>query len=688
MALPGVKTAVAANIRKNPVSVKKPTVSGDGGSTTTTSTIKSRASEGVRTATAASAENARTAKTESKLSQHYSISDAIRNGTGGAVRGNDKWQYGVPKNIDYSTFKPGLAGNGWRNLAGGQRPPVIVSGNNAQANMYAQLNNMYKAQMGAQIGKQVGTAAVNFLNNLGNIGGNENVYAKANTSMPSVANTVQTAAASGGSPLDSMKGADDSASLQSAITAARAEQSEITGKLQTLKGEIVQLENNKNEAEAQLEQLNKDIKSQEEVVSKKEEAVKTAQDKVKDAKQSQEGAKKGLDQATANMQQKDDAFKQAQIGVENAQTALSGAKTNLATAQSRLAATPPTLLDGSTNPAYAQAQQAVQDAQNQVSQKEQELTAAQEKRDQAAAEYKQANADQKEAQAKLDQSIKLLKHAETQQSQAESEVVKAKQEFETEKAKLEELQTKKESAEGEIKKYDDAVKEQQELEKQVAEYDKEIPKQEQRLEKLQEKENKEMKSLDGDISKLEKEIDDLKSKGKDDKANEKQTKLDGLNARKEELQNIINQRNFVTEMGTDGQVLKSGYVNGEQVFMIGDKEVSQAEFQAEKDAKFNEDHPIEQKPVNLASLAEGSKKPDHIEIKNLNTPPETPKNDSQFDINNEINILKDSSRSNGKMSAQGHDIQYSNGQFTIDGKPASETEVRKLLADAFGANLT
>ena len=106
MALPGVKTAVAANIRKNPVSVKKPTVSGDGGSTTTTSTIKSRASEGVRTATAASAENARTAKTESKLSKHYEISDAIRKGTSGAVRGNSGWQYDVQKTVDYSTFQP------------------------------------------------------------------------------------------------------------------------------------------------------------------------------------------------------------------------------------------------------------------------------------------------------------------------------------------------------------------------------------------------------------------------------------------------------------------------------------------------------------------------------------------------------------------------------------------------------
>ena len=80
MALPGVKTAVAANIRKNPVSVKKPTVSGDGGSTTTTSTIKSRASEGVRTATAASAENARTAKTESKLTVQEELYAVMING--------------------------------------------------------------------------------------------------------------------------------------------------------------------------------------------------------------------------------------------------------------------------------------------------------------------------------------------------------------------------------------------------------------------------------------------------------------------------------------------------------------------------------------------------------------------------------------------------------------------------------
>ncbi len=239
MALPGVKTAVAANIRKNPVSVKKPTVSGDGGSTTTTSTIKSRASEGVRTATAASAENARTAKTESKLSKHYEISDAIRKGTSGAVRGNSGWQYDVQKTVDYSTFQPGLARNGWRNLAGGQRPPVIVSGNNAQANMYAQLNQMYANQMKAQLGAQLGKSAVNFLNNLGSIGGKDNVYSDmslSDLSSSRSASSVKTPAdlTSASGVKSAVKNADTSADVYNAKQAADEIRGNLTNELSKL----------------------------------------------------------------------------------------------------------------------------------------------------------------------------------------------------------------------------------------------------------------------------------------------------------------------------------------------------------------------------------------------------------------------------------------------------------------------
>ncbi len=217
--LPGVKTAVAANIRKNPVAVKKQAVSDSGDSKPT---IKARASESVRTASPASAENARTARTESKLSQHYSISDAIRKGTSGAVRGNSGWQYDVQKTVDYSTFQPGVAGNGWRNLAGGQRPPVIVSGNNAQANMYAQLNQMYANQMKAQLGAQLGKSAVNFLNNLGNIGGKDNVYSNMSLSdlgsAPTVSTPTDLTSASG--VKSAVKNANTSADVYNAKQAA------------------------------------------------------------------------------------------------------------------------------------------------------------------------------------------------------------------------------------------------------------------------------------------------------------------------------------------------------------------------------------------------------------------------------------------------------------------------------------
>lgn len=217
--LPGVKTAVAANIRKNPVAVKKQAVSDSGDSKPT---IKARASESVRTASPASAENARTARTESKLSQHYSISDAIRKGTSGAVRGNSGWQYDVQKTVDYSTFQPGVAGNGWRNLAGGQRPPVIVSGNNAQANMYAQLNQMYANQMKAQLGAQLGKSAVNFLNNLGSIGGKDNVYSNMSLSdlgsAPTVSTPTDLTSASG--VKSAVKNANTSADVYNAKQAA------------------------------------------------------------------------------------------------------------------------------------------------------------------------------------------------------------------------------------------------------------------------------------------------------------------------------------------------------------------------------------------------------------------------------------------------------------------------------------
>ena len=688
--LPGVKTAVAANIRKNPASVRKSTVPDSGDSKPT---VKARASEAVRTAAPASAENAKTARTETKLSKHYEISESIRKGTTGAVRSNMNSKYGVPTTVDYSTFdntKDMLKAA--KEYSDAQLAKQIAFKQQQQANMYAQLNAMQSMYMKNNLTSTAGAALGNLISN---IGGSKDVYSNVSLSNLGSSNSgvkVASTLSANASPLESMKAANDSASLQSALTAARANQSEVTTQLQTLKSDMIQLENDKNKAEKDLEQLNKDIATQTQVVESKQEAVDTANEKVSNAKRNQDGAKKGLEQATAVMKEKDDEFKQAQIGVENAQTALSTAQTNLASANARLASTPATLPDGSTNPAYAPAKQAVADAEQAVKEKKEDLAKAQQARQEAADAYKAANENQTAAQTKLEQSITLLENAENAQAAAEDEVVKAKKELETEKEKLENLNAQKDAADGVIQKYNDAVEQQTELEKQVADYEKEIPKQEQRLEKLKEKENKEMKGLDGDISKLEKEVADLKAKGKEDKANEKQAKLDGLNARKEELQNIINQRNFVTEMGTDGKVLKSGYVNGEQVFMIGDKEVSQAEFNA---AKASDNTPVPKQDTPVADAGSGEKKSQTVlSIVQDAIEGTIPVKNGQVDvdaikqINEQIDILKDSSRSSGTMSAQGHDIKFANGQFTIDGQSASEKDVRKLIAESLGIELT
>lgn len=629
MAIPGVQTAVTANRRKNPSASGR--TGGDGG-TTTTSTVRTRAAEGVKTASApATASNTRRAQQKTNMAYQYGYNDGVKSASGkstgrvGATR-SDGYKYTTPTKVNYGTFTPGLAGNGWNRMA---------SANGGYNNSYAALNalnnNGFGMNMNAMSGAQIGLGLASMIfggiqkassggADVSSIGGNTNVYERANAAAAGAPKLSSTVPAGGGTPLENMKGAGDSSSLQSAITAARAEQSEVTGKLQTLKGEIIQLENDKGAAEQKLEQLDKDIKAQKEVVEQKQDAVKTAEGQVKEAKHSQESAKKGLEQAETQLKNADDAFKQSQIGVENAQTALSGAQTKLSSANARLAATPPTLTDGTPNPAYAQAKSDVAQAEAEVAQKKKDLTAAQELRDQKADEYKKANSDKTDAAAQLDRSLSQLKHAEKQQATAEEAVVQAKKDLETEEGKLETLKEEKDSAEGAIKKYDEAVKEQEKLEKQVAQYEKEIPKQEERLKKLQAKEDKELKSIDGDISKTQKEIDGLKAKGKTDKADEKQTKLDGLNARKEELQNIVAQRNFKTEMGGDGQVLKSGFINGEQVFMVGDKKVTAQEFEAAKKpvikSGFDPNAKIEDKPINLASMTSGVQIPDKLDIPN------------------------------------------------------------------------
>ena len=145
-------------------------------------------------------------------------------------------------------------------------------------------------------------------------------------------------------------------------------------------------------------------------------------------------------------------------------------------------------------------------------------------------------------------------------------------------------------------------------------------------------------------------------------------------------------------MGTDGKVLKSGYVNGEQVFMIGDKEVSQAEFNA---AKASDNTPVPKQDTPVADAGSGEKKSQTVSSIVQDAIEGTiPVKNGQVDvdaikqINEQIDILKDSSRSSGTMSAQGHDIKFANGQFTIDGQSASEKDVRKLIAESLGIELT
>lgn len=616
MALPGVKTAVAANIRKNPVSVKKPTVSGDGGSTTTTSTIKSRASEGVRTATAASAENARTAKTESKLSQHYSISDAIRNGTGGAVRGNDKWQYGVPKNVDYSTFKPGLAGNGWRNLAGGQRPPVIVSGNNAQANMYAQLNNMYKAQMGAQIGKQVGTAAVNFLNNLGNIGGKDNVYSDmslSDLSSSRSASSVKTPAdlTSASGVKSAVKNADTSADVYNAKQAADEIRGNLTNELSKL--DMSESINAKLDGSIGVDGSDKTLADvlKEVGVTLDTSALGKIQVNTEDTSQI-------ISSITQKMESVD-AFAKTLEGSTAKITTKSGE------VKGTLTATTMTIerLEGEIATAQAQ------------------------------------GLDTSTLQTQLDK-------ANEQKSKLEIQL----KELDTAKKAVGDMSTEATTMQNELKEMKGKFEDLQEVETTADE----------KQQKLEQKEQKE-------LTKLEKEAYDLKNKMDAEKDEGKKAKL------KDKYDKTCAEFNETaantTLEGFAGKAIGDNATDSRTVYEQRDdyNKAQRDKMDASIDAQLKEieDNARNSWSPETKSLVGAMQSSNDSKVAAAT---ETPKNDSQFDINNEINILKDSSRSNGKMSAQGHDIQYSNGQFTIDGKTASETEVRKLLADAFGANLT
>ncbi len=237
MALPGVQTAVAANIRKNPASVRKSTVPDSGDSKPT---VKARASEAVRTAAPASAENAKTARTETKLSKHYEISESIRKGTTGAVRSNMNSKYGVPTTVDYSTFdntKDMLKAA--KEYSDAQLAKQLAFKQQQQANMYAQLNQMYANQMKAQLGAQLGKSAVNFLNNLGSIGGKDNVYSDmslSDLSSSRSASSVKTPAdlTSASGVKSAVKNADTSADVYNAKQAADEIRGNLTNELSKL----------------------------------------------------------------------------------------------------------------------------------------------------------------------------------------------------------------------------------------------------------------------------------------------------------------------------------------------------------------------------------------------------------------------------------------------------------------------
>lgn len=383
------------------------------------------------------------------------------------------------------------------------------------------------------------------------------------------------------SALSAMKGAKDSTSLRAAIETAQNSRTALNEQKMQLDSSIGELKQNADTAKSDMDCMKQEVKDQTDVVNGLQKDLKEATNQLNPSKEALESAKKNLGEAGDGVR----------TAIQGEQTA----ETNLASAKQNFASMAP------NDPGYAAAQAAVtkaeaqvQTAEAKVTQAKQELDKAQNER--ALAEEQYTKADQAQQKA-MDNYNKL----EAQVDKLEKTVQEKETELKKQQETLNQLQEKLDSAQGAITKYEDALDKQKALDKDIKKYDSEIKEQQERLAKLEKEEQKELTKTGNDVTNILGKIgsrnntidnDNGKTLFKENRAikkNEKDSaKLNGLQAKQAELQRKVGYTELYKDTSNaqsiGGKTFRTGSYNGETLYMIGAKPVTQEEFEKAKKA--------------------------------------------------------------------------------------------------------
>ena len=397
------------------------------------------------------------------------------------------------------------------------------------------------------------------------------------------------------SALSAMKEANDSISLRSAIEAAQNYRTTLGEQKTQLDSSIGELKQNADTAKSDMDCMKQEVQDQTDVVNGLQKDLNEATNNLNPSKKALENAKQHLGEAGDGVRAAIQGEQTAKTNLTNAQSDLSNVKTNLASAEQHLASMSP------TDPGYAAAQAAVANARTQVQAAEAKVTQAEQafdkaQNERALAEEQYTKADQDHQKA-MDNYNKL----EDQVGKLEKTVQEKETELKKQQETLKQLQDKLESAQGAITKYEDALEKQKSLDKDIKTYDSEIKEQKERLAKFEKNEQKELTKIGNDVTNILGKIgsrndtvdtDNGKTSFKEKRAikkNEKDAvKLDGLQAKQTELQRKVSYTNLYNDTSkaqtVGGKTFRTGSYNGETLYMIGAKPVTQEEFEKAKKA--------------------------------------------------------------------------------------------------------
>lgn len=394
------------------------------------------------------------------------------------------------------------------------------------------------------------------------------------------ANSSSSSSSSGSSKdvgsIKEMKEAKDSTSLRGAIEAAEADEASMQSELSELEGKLPSMKAASEAATKQLETLKPKVEAQEKTVKEKEtnvsnkETALSAAEKDKTAKLS----------VAQNME----------AAVGEAATNYTKASEALVNAEATLASTPEKIMGPNgteiANPAYANAQKAVE--------------AAKQQKTEAKTKLDQAKANHEKAVENYEKSIDAYEKASGEVQSAKEELQTAKTDLEKAQTELNELKKQESDANGKVKDYENALDKQKDLTKDIKKYQDEIKDQKIRLTELEKDEDKEltetnnkMDTLSTKISKNNNRIDtsnglNLMEKFLMKKNEKKSEKYDDLTNTRDTLQQKVNYTKLYKDASKaqtiGGKTFRTGSYNGETLYMIGAKPVTQEEFEKAKKA--------------------------------------------------------------------------------------------------------